>query len=140
MNTVMQLSREVQEISEELLSLSADLEQSEALVDARDATNMEAERSRNDAVAAVERLRQALESLDPTDPARLEDVRRMIEGLRADLRAADLSGVYESLMERLLEQRAERESLEAELEGLSREIERVRQIGSVLPTGCNERI
>ena len=137
MNAVTALSSAVSEIQMQLQNLRADIEGQAADSDAADVTNAESALARNSSIAAVEQVREVVESLDPTDSSRVEELRQLINAVQAEYESADLSGVYQSMVRRLQEQREMRQELEAELEGMSGEIQRLRHIRSVLPTGCN---
>lgn len=137
MEAVATLSGDVGDILTQLQALSADIAESVAESDAADATNIQSAQNRDSAIAAVDQVRETLENLDPTDPSRLEELRRMIGDVRAEYESADLSGIYQDLVKRLQQQRGAREELEAELEGLGSDIQHLRQVSSVLPTGCN---
>lgn len=138
MDAVTSLSDDVSSTMMQLLAISADVADSAAEADAADIVNAQSALNRDAAVAAVDEVRQALNSLDPADSSRLQELRLLIGEVRAQYEDADLSGVYQALMERLVMQRAVREGLQAELEELNADIEHLRQVRSVLPTGCNE--
>ena len=137
MSLVTSLSEQVADIMTRLQALSADIRAKVEESDAADVINVQSAQDRDAAIAAVDRVRVALENLNPSDPSRLEEVREFIEDVSVQYENADLSGVYQTLEERLQEQRRTREGLEAELESLSGDIQRLRQVSSVLPTGCN---
>ena len=139
LDTITSLADDVSNISRQLQDVNANIATRRAEVEAANTTNAQTALRRDEAVAAVNQVQRALDNLDPTDPSRLEEVRRLISGIQAEYQTADLSGVYQRLMERLVAQRAVREELEAELEGLNGDIEHLRQISSVLPTDCNGR-
>lgn len=120
-----------------LQAVSANIRAKVEESDAADVINAQSAQNRDDAIAAVNEVRMALENLEPTDPSRLDEIRMLIEEVRVQYENADLSGVYQTLVSMLQEQRQTREDLEAELESLSGDIHHLRQVSSVLPTGCN---
>lgn len=98
-----------------------------------DLTNDQSEADTRSVVAAVSQVRQALDSLDVVELSELDDIRRLVAEVRSELIAADLSNVYQALMERLMEQRTRRQQLEMELGELSADIEHLRRINLALP-------
>jgi predicted nucleic acid-binding Zn-ribbon protein len=137
MAAVTTLTGDVSEIMLQLQALSADIAERAAESDTADTINAQSSQNRDNAVTAVEQVRQALDNLDPTNSSRVEELRQQIDEVRAQYESVDLSGIYQTLLRRIQEQRETRQSLEAELEGLSGEIRHLRQVSSVLPTGCN---
>lgn len=137
MSTVTSLSNDVSDILMQLQALNADIAERVAESDTADAANLQSAQNRDNAVTAVEQVRQALETLEPIDQSRLEELRQLISEARTTHEDANLSGVYQALKERIGRQRETREGLEAELEGLGSDIRHLRQVSSVLPTGCS---
>ena len=82
-----------------------------------------------------------LSNLDLVDSSALDEVRQLVSQTRSKHEAADLSGVYQTLVSRLEEQRAIRTQLQEELDGLTGDIERLRRVNQALPdpsSGCGE--
>ena len=134
------LASNVSDLLAQQQSLQADIAESQARLESIEATNNRSAEERDQAVAAVEQVREALENLAGVEASKIEDIRRLLNDVRLQSEAADLSGVYEALRGRVEEQRATRQRLEAELAALEGDIEHLRRVNQALPNippGCN---
>ena len=140
-NTLSALSEESTNILEQVQELSSSVTQQEEEVVTANAINQQTASDRDSAASAVEQLRARLSALDLVDSSELDEVRQLVSQTRSKYESADLSGVYQTLTERLAEQRAVRMQLEADLDALTDDIEHLRRVNRALPdprSGCGE--
>ena len=140
--TISALSDDINGILMQLQALSTNIAESASEVTQADLTNDQTSEDTETAESAVFEVQEALDNLQEANltMSDLEDLRQLITNVRSEYESADLANVYGILSERLVEQRATRERFEAELNGLSGDVEHLRRINSVLPTSpyCSE--
>ena len=138
METTNQLSNNATQIRNNVAALHDDITRSSGAVASADILNDQSALNRTIAVSAINELRQTFNNLDQVDQATLEGVRQLVMDVRGMYNAANLEVTYQELNSRLMEQRAMREQLQRELNGLRDDIEHLRRVNQALPSECNQ--